>query len=146
MRAYVFDIDGTLADATHRLHHIQKQPKDWDAFHAGTDKDAPISHIIQVAMTLGLGTPIVLCTGRPEHTREATNRWLIEHGLYTVVHKLYMRADGDHRTEFEVKRDILQVMRADGWQPIMVWDNRDQSVKFWRDAGIPCAQVDEGTF
>lgn len=29
---YVFDIDGTLADLTHRLHHIQKQPKDWDAF------------------------------------------------------------------------------------------------------------------
>ena len=28
----IFDIDGVLADATHREHHVTKKPKDWDAF------------------------------------------------------------------------------------------------------------------
>ncbi len=30
----VFDIDGVLADATHRQHHVAGRPKDWDAFFA----------------------------------------------------------------------------------------------------------------
>ena len=34
MKAFIFDIDGTLADASHRLHHIQNGNKDWDAFFA----------------------------------------------------------------------------------------------------------------
>lgn len=28
----VFDLDGTLADCEHRIHHITKEPKDWRAF------------------------------------------------------------------------------------------------------------------
>ena len=38
----VFDIDGTLADCSQRLHHIQKSPPDWDSFFAETEKDEPI--------------------------------------------------------------------------------------------------------
>ena len=30
---YIFDIDGTLADNTHRLHFIQGEVKDWEGFH-----------------------------------------------------------------------------------------------------------------
>jgi hypothetical protein len=29
---YIFDIDGTLADISHRLHFIQQESKDWKAF------------------------------------------------------------------------------------------------------------------
>ena len=28
----VFDLDGTLADVRHRLHHIEGRRRDWDAF------------------------------------------------------------------------------------------------------------------
>jgi len=31
---YIFDIDGTLADVSHRLHYITGETKDWDAFFA----------------------------------------------------------------------------------------------------------------
>lgn len=31
----IFDIDGTLADCSHRLHWIQSKPKNWNAFFAG---------------------------------------------------------------------------------------------------------------
>ena len=143
---YVFDIDGTLADLTHRLHHIQKSPKDWDGFFNDVAKDAPIPHVIRLAMVLGLGTPIVLSSGRAERTRDATMQWLNRHGLFTVVHRLYMRKDGDHRPDYQVKSEILAEMVCDGWRPIMAFDDRDQVVKMWRENGIPCAQVAEGNF
>jgi FMN phosphatase YigB (HAD superfamily) len=31
---YIFDIDGTLADISHRLHFIQQEPKDWRGFYS----------------------------------------------------------------------------------------------------------------
>ena len=34
MRAVICDIDGTLADVQHRLHHLEGDPKDWDGFFA----------------------------------------------------------------------------------------------------------------
>lgn len=30
---YIFDLDGTVADLTHRLHFITGETKDWDGFH-----------------------------------------------------------------------------------------------------------------
>ncbi len=38
----VVDIDGVLADATHRQHHLEGRPKDWDAFFAAVGEDPPI--------------------------------------------------------------------------------------------------------
>jgi hypothetical protein len=143
---WIFDIDGTLADLRHRLPHIQKSPKDWDGFFSAVDGDAPIPHVIAVCCTLGLGTPIVLSSGRPERTREATIKWLVRHKVWLVVHAMYMRADGDHRPDFQVKRELLARMRNDGWSPIMAFDDRDQVVRMWRSEGVPCAQVAEGDF
>ena len=30
----IVDIDGTIADVRHRLHHVKDGKKDWNAFHA----------------------------------------------------------------------------------------------------------------
>lgn len=59
---------------------------------------------------------------------------------------VYMRKDGDHRPDNEVKSELLARIRADGHDPIMAFDDRDQVVKMWRAAGIPCAQVADGNF
>lgn len=44
----IFDIDGTLANAEHRVHHLQKEPKDWDAFFAGCTQDTPIEPVMEL--------------------------------------------------------------------------------------------------
>lgn len=59
---------------------------------------------------------------------------------------LYMRKEGDHRPDFKVKRDLLAALKADGYEPIMAFDDRDQVVEMWRAEGIPCAQVADGNF
>lgn len=144
MYCYVFDIDGTLADATHRLHHIQKEPKDWDAFFEACSEDKPIHHLIGVARALVWMAPIIFVTGRAERCRAKTEAWLMEHLSFSEP--LYMRKDGDHRPDNEVKSDLLDQLIADGHEPIMVFDDRKICVDLWRSRGIPCAQVAPGDF
>lgn len=141
---YVFDIDGTIADLSHRLHHIEKEPKDWDGFFAGVHKDAPISHIIDLARALASAAHVIYVSGRSDQCRHQTAQWLDLHKL--PVGHLYMRKAGDHRPDNQIKLDLLKELRSDGFEPIMAFDDRNQVVDMWRTAGIPCAQVAAGDF
>lgn len=145
MRCYIFDIDGTLADCSHRLPHIQKQPKDWRAFFAAVEHDAPIPHIIELACDLdAAGREIVYVSGRSDECRHATVQWLKRHGL--PLGTLYMRKEGDHRNDDIVKAEILAELREQDYQPVMAFDDRNRVVEQWRRNGVPCAQVADGDF
>lgn len=144
-RCFVFDIDGTLADCSHRLHHIQKQPKDWDAFFGAVIDDAPISHMVTLAISINKTHEIVFVSGRSDQCRSDTLAWLNRH-VFGVGGPLYMRKAGDHRDDDIVKIELLAELRADGYEPIMVFDDRKRVVNAWRFAGIPCAQVADGDF
>lgn len=145
MKCFIFDIDGTLADCSHRLHHIQKQPKDWDAFFAETYNDVPFDHIVELFASIKKSHAIIFVSGRPERTRKATETWIADH-LRLGFPQLYMRPDGDRRDDDIVKMELLAQLRADGFEPIMVFDDRTRVVNAWRAAGIPCAQVAPGDF
>jgi phosphoglycolate phosphatase-like HAD superfamily hydrolase len=146
IRCYVFDIDGTLADCSHRLYHIQKEPKDWAAFFAGCLDDAPIAHMINLlrAVKDSGGVVVVYVSGRSDECRDDTQRWLLNHAA--VVGPLYMRKAGDHRDDDIVKIELLAQLRDDGFEPVMVFEDRARVVKAWRAAGIPCCQVADGDF
>ena len=145
MNCYIFDIDGTLANGLHRTHHLEKRPKDWDAFFAEQNKDGLYVHVANVARALHRGGHrIVICTGRPENYREVTMNWL--HLRAVPYEALYMRPAGDFRDDDIIKIEMLARIRADGYVPVMVFDDRDRVVRAWRAAGIPCAQVAEGDF
>jgi hypothetical protein len=145
VKCYIFDIDGTLADCSHRLHHIQKEPKDWNSFFSDCDLDVAIPHMIGLADTLlSAEEQIVFVSGRSDQCRSATEGWLASH--LGVTGPLYMRKAGDHRDDGIVKVELLAAIRADGYDPIMAFDDRNRVVKAWRAAGIPCAQVAEGDF
>lgn len=145
MRTYIFDIDGTIADLSHRLPHIQKEPKDWPSFFAAVPDDKPIHHIIKLAIDLELaGAAIVYVSGRSDECRKATETWLQQHALPDG--RVFMRKAGDHRPDHQVKVELLEQLRAEGHKPVMAFDDRNQVVKMWRELGIPCAQVADGDF
>ncbi|MCC6156382.1 MAG: polynucleotide kinase [Candidatus Hydrogenedentes bacterium] len=144
MDCYLFDIDGTLADVSHRLHHIAKKPKDWDAFFAASADDKAIAHIRDLARDLSKVATVVFVSGRSDQVRAETEDWLErEVGLRGP---LYMRKARDRRPDYIVKAELLERLLADGYRPVMAFDDRDQVVKMWRARGIPCAQVAEGNF
>jgi phosphoglycolate phosphatase-like HAD superfamily hydrolase len=142
---YIFDIDGTLADLTHRLPFIQQTPKDWDGFFAACPGDRPISHVIQLAKDLAAANALICyLSGRSDQVRDETIAWLADHGCPSG--KLFMRKAGDHRPDHQMKTELLEALRAEGFEPIMVFDDRASVVKMWREIGVPCAQVAEGDF
>lgn len=142
---YLFDLDGTLADCSHRLHHIQKSPKDWRGFFSACGDDKLIGHIAQLACSLeSANCAIVYVSGRSDECRLQTMQWIKQHGL--PLGPLYMRSAGDFRADDIVKGELLDQVIAGGWEPIMAFDDRNRVVKMWRARGIPCAQVAEGEF
>ena len=145
---YIFDIDGTLADCSHRLPHIVRtdgKPKDWDAFFAGMRDDPPIKAIVTLARACIRGGWIlpIYVTGRGDEHRAVTEQWLLANRLSGP---LYMRKVGDRRDDHIVKAELLAELKADGWEPMIAFEDRKRVVDMWRAHGIICAHVAEGNF
>ena len=85
---------------------------------------------------------IVSC--RLEKYRSATEEWLNKHDL--PYEKLYMRRKGDRRDDTIVKFELLEQIQADGYDPVLVFEDRDRVVQMWRDAGLKCLQVKPGEY
>lgn len=137
--AVIFDIDGTLADCRHRLHHIKKKPPDWDSFFAAVGDDTPHKDVTSLLKNLQEGSEILLVSGRPERTRAATELWLNLH-LWPSRHRhLFMRPDDDRRPDHVVKEEILHRIR-ETWDVWLVVDDRPQVVEMWRRNGLTCLQ------
>jgi len=141
----IFDIDGTVADAEHRLHWIRAKPKNWVAFGSAMDQDPPIESICAIARRCyDAGDTVLFCTGRSQEYRSTTEAWLAQHSLAYAA--LFMRPRGDFRQDFEVKRDLLDRIRALFGEPDLVFEDRQQVVDMWREQGIRCLQVDPGNY
>jgi FMN phosphatase YigB (HAD superfamily) len=41
MKAILFDVDGTLANCEHRVHHVQNGNRDWNKFFAEMHLESP---------------------------------------------------------------------------------------------------------
>lgn len=135
------DIDGTISDAQWRVDkHILKKPKNWKAFYAAISLDKPHEDIVWLVKTLHTcNVDIIICTGREEKYREATEEWLKRHDIpYT---KLYMRKRGDHRKDYIVKAELYDQMVSEGYKPILCLEDRDQVVSALRNKGIRVLQV-----
>lgn len=147
-KCIITDIDGTLADATHRLGFIHTRPKNWKAFFAASKDDPPYHEVTWLVKTLkDAGCIILIVTARPESERERTITWLNENaGLKGVWAHIYMRQDDDPRDDAIVKSEILEDIYRDGYNPFIVLDDRDNVVKMWRESGLRCLQVNPGNF
>lgn len=153
----IFDIDGTLADVTHRVHHLLKEPKDWDAFKKGHQGDTPLppSIILEGMRLLKTKTPlrIIYLTGRSEDEREATVEWLYRSssanlwpGADKINKDLFMRPEGDWTGDDVFKEKILHELIATGHNILFVIEDRKRVVDMWRRNGIFCLQCADGDF
>lgn len=163
MTDVIFDIDGTLADATHRLHLI-KDPTfwvhlaeakpltpDWESFLSDEQvaRDTPILHTWRILWALmDTGYRPLFITGRSETSREMTWDWLNRHdrSFDHNYNRLFMRAKGDRRPSHETKQDCLMEARSQGYNPTLVFEDRADDAAMWRRNGLLCMHVAEGNF
>jgi hypothetical protein len=120
----VFDIDGVLADVSHRVHHVRRRPKDWSAFFAAAHEDPPLPDGVALARRVADERPLLYLTGRPEHLRRITQGWLDRHGL--PAGRLLMRPAGDRRPARFMKLERLRVLHER--EPVHVVVDDDPSV------------------
>ena len=147
MKIVIFDIDGTLADIRHRLHHIKDGGRNWDGFFEAAVDDKPIKQMIELLKSL-MDYRVILVSGRPERIRKLTGDWLEKHQMTMGDYDyedLYMRPDGDHRPDYVLKKEILGKIREDypGEEVLFVVDDRPSVVKMWREEGLICLQCAE---
>ncbi|MEW6737205.1 MAG: HAD family acid phosphatase [Acidobacteriota bacterium] len=139
----IFDIDGTLADISQRRYHLEKYPQDWDAFFQDMKQDKAIVPMVRLCNTLyQAGFKIVLCTGRPAKYQSETIAWLANYGV--KYHKLFLRADGDRRSDAVIKREMLA--KLDRAAIAFVVEDRSRTVDMWRSEGLICLQCAPGDF
>lgn len=145
-RVIIFDIDGTLANADHRVHHIEARPRDWDAFFAAARDDPPHDEIVYLNNMLWADADnrILIVTGRPERERGDTVAWLEAHDIR--YHDIFFRPSGDRREDSDVKAEILETIARDFGTPYLVFEDRNRVVEMWRRKGIKCLQVAPGDF
>lgn len=143
-KCIIFDIDGTLADLSHRVHHVQGGRKNWPAFMAGIPHDTPMEQTVflnqLIVYATGRAMPTFIASGRSDDERADTVAWLEKHHI--SYERLFMRKSKDYRADHIVKKEILEEIRSLGYEPWLIFDDRQQVVDMWRSEGLFVLQCD----
>lgn len=126
------DIDGTLADGEHRVHHVKGEKKDWKTYFSLLHLDTPVERTVAEVRRLYADHTICLVSGRPDTYQHATMVWLAQHGV--PYHWLFMRAGSDKRPDTMVKADFLKHMPKE--RIVQVFDDRPSVIRMWRENGL----------
>jgi hypothetical protein len=145
---YIFDIDGTITDVTHRLHYLDSN--NWDAFYDAVLDDKPYWDVIDLLVDLSMLNDIWFFTGRRESCRVDTVKWICKYMPYFAKKNkinITMRPNNNTIQDYKLKQEMLDnMLLVDVNRLVGVFDDRQQVVDMWRSNGIRCFQVAPGNF
>lgn len=142
MKVIIVDIDGTIADTTHR-DYLSKEKK-WEEYFERCFHDKPYEKIIDLVKLLKTKHDILFCTGRSEVVRERTQIWLDKHGLGGIL--MLMRPKDNHLPDYAMKPKLIKSIGLTKEDVEFVLEDRNIMVKKWRDMGYVCLQVKNGRY
>lgn len=136
--AIIVDLDGTLADNSHR-----------DPFNYPAAIDDKINQYLDEVIDSHqkLGYHVIILTGRESDESgisQVSVDWLDKNAV--VYDHIWCRAHKDTRSDAIVKEELFFEHIADKFNVRCVYDDRDQVVHMWRSIGVTCYQVNYGTF
>ena len=149
--AIICDLDGTLALIHNRSPY---DASDCDI------KDLPNKPVIETVLAhYKAGRKIIFCSGREDKFRPETIRFIEKYCQLTVdsahdrdffptviQYQLHMRKTDDFRKDAIIKEEIYQEHIEGKFNVLLVLDDRDQVIQFWREKGLTCFQVAYGNF
>lgn len=139
----VGDIDGTIADGTHRQHLVNGEKKDWKKYfslmHLDSARHVIIDEVIKCSLVTG--SHVILVSARPEDYRKETIGWLHKYNVpYT---HLIMRPSNDSREDSIVKKEIYNKYLKH-YNIVKVFDDRPRVVRMWKELGLDVEDVGNG--
>jgi predicted kinase len=139
----ICDLDGTLADCSHRQHFVNGETKDWKSFFEGIPNDTVREEVRhQVAqLCVDENAKLIFVSARPENYRQQTQAWL-DINYHNGV-PLIMREANDKRPDTEVKSEIYEKYLKN-LNIIKVFDDRPIVIKMWREKGLEVEDVGNG--
>jgi len=139
-KAYIVDVDGTLADVSLIKHHLENGKRDFDSFHKDSISVPPYPHVVDMVNKAKKdGYFILTVTARFDTYRELTNEWLNKHNIPSDG--LFMRGKEDWRKDYEVKKEILEMISND-WDVVHAIDDNPDVIKMWEENNIPTTRIE----
>lgn len=145
-KVIICDIDGTIADITHRLQYGKGETKDWGKFFSLIHLDAVRKDIIDKVAERARENDarVIIVSARPETYRAETEKWLDDAFAGMTFGKgremLIMREANDKRPDTEVKSDIYDKYLKD-LDIQCVYDDRPSVIRMWREKGLTVIDV-----
>lgn len=144
--AIICDLDGTLADDSHRAVHLHPaEVRDWDLYYSLCHLDKPNHAVIAILQRFVHSHDIFILTGRIQRTQATTVDWLERHDV--PYHYLQMRGDHDRTEDTDLKIDwAVKLFDLKPERVLFVLEDRRRVVDAWRKSGYRCFQVADHNF
>jgi hypothetical protein len=137
--AYIFDVDGTLANVDPYLHLVRGSNRDYNAFHEASIDALPNLDVVEMLNNAVADChSILVVTSRKEKYRGLTSMWLAKNNIRS--HGLFMRSDDDNRPDYEAKKDMLDKISS-LWNVVHAIDDNPNVIKLWEDHDIPTTKI-----
>lgn len=137
----IFDLDGTIADISHRTHFVRGGNRDWASFFAGCVDDKPNWPVVEALKAhQAAGHHVEIWSARSDIVKRQTEEWLACEAGIDPAYLTRMRSAGDNTPDVVLKRYWLNQLHGSE-RPDVVYDDRQRVVDMWREEGIACFQV-----
>ncbi len=135
-KAVMIDLDGTLCHANGKRGYFDWLKVDRD------DMDEVLFETYKLYKDAGY--VIIICTGRDEEARPATELWLNSYGIEYDM--LLMRSKGLMDKDIKVKKALWEDNVKGKYNVRCVFEDRQQVVDMWRENGLKVFQVSRGEY
>lgn len=134
-------MDGTLCDVRSIRHYVLGKERNYHKFHTESVNCPGNLDVVEAAQKDHAdGRAVLIVTAREDTFSTHTTFWL---GFQEVEYdRMYMRKRGDFRPDYEVKKDILDQIRKDGYNVVHAWDDNPNVIRLWQEEGIPVTIVE----
>lgn len=140
---YIFEIDGVIADITHRLGMLGHKPVDWQKFlHSACDDNYFMPMVRMMRHIYDGGGEIWLWTNRCESIKDITVQWLAKHPMIPEHIDLWMRPLGEKCPDQVLKsRRYTELSEHDKRRIVLAIEERPRVIQMWNVHGVPCLNV-----
>ena len=125
---FVFDIDGAVANNSHRLQTLQLNPNNLELYHNQMQYDKPYDTMVNWIKSIGNRGKVVFQTERPHRYRKLTVGWLRDHGLLSVYNELLMNENDSNISMSELKLGFLTHIRQTFSDDHILWVENDLEI------------------